>query len=129
MYVQAGMVASQKQGFWDVWESMNINARKYLRRENDILNLVIYNELHGLKLKIFDKEKDYYGCKSLGREPQFYIENNKLMCRKEQILAYHFARGGVFPKLNFDTMPLTDEVKKWLKGIAYYGQTIRYSKP
>jgi hypothetical protein len=124
MYLQAGIVASTKKKFWDTWEKANKKAMKYLRKENDILNLVIYNQMPKVKLKIFDKEKNYYGCKSLGREPEFYIEDAKLMCRGEQILAYHFARGNVMPKLNFDTMPLKDEVKTWLKNIGYYGQSV-----
>ena len=103
---------------------MNRDARKYKRRENDVMNLVIYNAMPQLKLKIVDRDKDYYGCKSLARENEFYIENDKLMCRGEQVIAYHYARGGVFPKLDFDAMPLKDEVKKWLKHIGNYGQTL-----
>lgn len=125
MYLQAGMVASTSDGFWHEWREANKNAYKYLRKENDIVNLVVYNQMPGLKLKIVDKEKNYYGCKSLGREPEFYIEDDKLMCRGEQVLAYHFARGGVFPKLNFDTMPLIDDVKDWLKKISIYGQSYK----
>jgi hypothetical protein len=124
MYVQGGMIASTSHEFWKVWREENREHTKYLRRENDVMNLVIYNKLPKLKLKIFDEKKDYYGCKSLGREPNFYIENDKLMCKGEQVLAYHFARGGVFPKLDFDTMPLIDEVKIWLKNLSY-GQSIK----
>lgn len=124
MYLQAGMVASTNKKFWSVWEVENLDAMKYLRKENDVLNLVAYNHLPELKLKIFDEKKDYYGCKSLGREPEFYIENDKLMCREEQILAYHFARGGVFPKLHFNSMPLKDEVKAWLNNLSF-GQSIK----
>lgn len=123
MYLQAGLVASTNKKFWNRWAEMNIDAMKYLRKENDIVNLLVYNEMPELKLKILDKEKDYYGCKSLGREPQFYIEDDKLMCRGERILAYHFARGSVFPKLNFATMPLKDEVRAWMQNIAYEGQS------
>jgi len=125
MYLQAGIVASTSVKFWDTWEEANQNAMRYLRKENDILNLVVYNQMPQLKLKIFDKEKDYYGCKSLGREPEFRIEDNRLMCRGEQIFAYHFARGNVFPKLHFDTMPLVDEVKHWLKDMSGYGQSVK----
>lgn len=124
MYLQAGIVASTNKKFWDVWEEENKRAMDYPRKENDILNLVAYNIMPELKVKVFDKEKDYYGCKSLGRELQFYIDNNKLMCRKEQILAYHFARGNVFPKLDFNSMPLTEEVKQWLTNVSYYGQSV-----
>lgn len=124
MYLQAGMVASIRQDFWLRWQGMNKDAMKYLRKENDIVNLLVYNERPDLKLKIFDKKKDYYGCKSLGREPMFYIEDDKLMCMGEQILCYHFARGGVFPKLDFNNMPLKDEVKAWLHKLSY-GQTVK----
>ena len=123
MYLQAGMVASTSHTFWTKWREMNKEAMKYLRKENDIVNLLVYNEMPGLKLKIFDKEKNYYGCKSLGREPQFYVENGKTMCRKEEVIAYHFARGNHFPKLDIPKMPLTDEVKEHWSNIAFYGQT------
>lgn len=123
MYLQAGMVASTRADFWLKWQEMNIDAMRYLRKENDIVNLLIYNEMPELKLKIFDKEKDYYGCKALGREPEFYVENDKLMCRGEQVRAYHFARGNQFPKLDFENMPLTDEVRVWLHKLGY-GQSV-----
>lgn len=131
MYLQAGMVASTSKAFWLRWQGMNRKAMDYLRKENDIVNLLIYNEMPELKLKIFDKAKDYYGCKSLGREPTFYIENDKLMCpdpvtkKGEQVLAYHFARGGQFPKLDFTNMPLTDEVKEWFMKVGFEGQTVK----
>lgn len=121
MYLQAGIVASTSKAFWMAWQSANASAMDYLRKENDTLNLLVYNEMPELKLRILDKEKDYYGCKSLGREPKFYIEDDKLMCDKEQIFAYHFARGNQFPKLIFNTMPLTDEVKFWMDKVAFSG--------
>ena len=126
MYLQAGMVASTSKKFWDLWEEENKLAHLFIRKENDTLNLVMYNNEEGkkLKLKIFDKKKDYYGCKSLGRELEFYIQDDKLMCRKEEVKAYHFAKGNVMPKLDFDSMDLTWEVKKWLKDLAY-GQSYK----
>jgi hypothetical protein len=125
MYVQGGLIASTKKEFWLKWQEMNKNAKNYPRRENDILNLLVYNEMpEELTLKIVDKDKNYYGCKSLNREREFYLENDKLMCRGEQVLAYHNAKGGVSPKLDFDNMPFTSEVKSWLKQIGSYGQTI-----
>lgn len=124
MYLQAGLVASTSKEFWDTWEEANKDAMSYIRKENDILNLVVYNQMPDLKLKIFDKGKDYYGCKSLGRELMFAIENGKCMCKGEEVVAYHFARGGVFPKLDIASMPLRDEVKEHWKQIAYYGQTV-----
>jgi len=125
MYLQGGLVASTNKKFWDTWEDANREAMNYIRKENDVMNLVIYNHMPELSLRIFDKDKDYYGCKSLGREPQFYIEDDKLMCRNEQVIAYHFARGNVFPKLDFDQMPLKDDVREWMRKIAYYGQTVK----
>lgn len=126
MYVQAGMVASTSHEFWAKWREMNKEAMEYLRKENDIVNLLVYNEMPQLKLKIFDFKKNYYGCKSLGREPEFRInEEGKTICRGEQVIAYHFARGGQFPKLDVPNMPLVDEVKEnWFK-IAHYGKTIK----
>lgn len=124
MYLQAGMVASTSKEFWKTWREANKDAMKYLRKENDIVNLVIYNQMK-LKLKIFDKKKDYYGCKSLGREPEFTIKNDKTYCRGEQVKAYHFARGNQFPKLDIYNMPLTDDVKNNWTQIATYGQTVK----
>jgi hypothetical protein len=122
MYLQGGMVASTSHDFWKKWREANKDAMDYLRKENDVMNLVIYN--NKFKLKILDKEKDYYGCKSLGREAEFYIEDGKTMCRKEQVIAYHFARGNVFPKLDIANMALTDEVKEeWFKN--HYGQSVK----
>lgn len=125
MYLQAGIVASTNKKFWDRWEEANHDAMKYIRKENDILNLVVYNMMPELKLKIFDEKHEYYGCKSLGRELEFYVDDNKLMCRGEQIRAYHFARGNVFPKLNFSQMPLKDEVKKYMQHIAMFGKSVK----
>lgn len=127
MYLQAGMVASTNKEFWMKWQEKNKIAMQYPRKENDTVNLLIYNDMPELKLKILDKEKDYYGCKALGREPLFYIEDDKLMCKQEQVLAYHFARGGVFPKLDFKNMPLIPEVKDWLYALNY-GQTVKITK-
>lgn len=121
MYIQAGMVASTSKDFWLAWQRINERAMDYLRKENDTLNLLVYNEMPELKLRILDEDKDYYGCKSLGREPKFYIDDDKLMCMKEQVFAYHFARGNQFPKLDFDNMPLRDDVREWLKKTAFEG--------
>jgi len=131
MYLQAGMVASTSKDFWKAWQKINRTVMKYLRKENDTVNLLIYNdkEISKLKLKILDKKKDYYGCKSLGREPEFAINSKgETICRGEKVEAYHFARGNVFPKLDIPNMPLTDEVKKrWLE-IATYGQSVKITK-
>jgi len=130
MYIQAGMVASTSRLFWKKWKEINKTAMRYIRKENDTLNLLAYNdkEISKLKLKILDKDKDYYGCKSLGREGEMYIKNDQLMLRNEVVRAYHHARGGVFPKLDFDNMPFTEEVKRWLNFISNYGVSVVYGK-
>lgn len=127
MYLQAGMVASTNKEFWRRWRTLNKKADKYIRKENDVVNLLIYNNMPELKLKILDKDNGYYGCKSLGREPEFRInEKGETICRGEKVTAYHFARGGHFPKLDIPNMPLVDEVKARWSEIAYYGQTVKY---
>lgn len=128
MYLQAGMVASTSKEFWLNWQKINRDAMKYLRKENDTVNLLIYNQMSELKLKILDKEKNYYGCKSLGREPQFTIKDGKTYCRGEQVIAYHYARGGQFPKLDIQNMPLFGEVKQRWEEIAYEGQSFKMTK-
>lgn len=126
MYVQAGLVGSTSKDFWKVWREDNRGAMKYLRKENDILNLVWYNHprIKKLKRKIVDRKKDYYGCKSLGQEPLFRIANGKTLLKGEHVKAYHFARGNTFPKLDIDEMPLLDDVKQNWKDIAYFGQSV-----
>jgi hypothetical protein len=126
MYIQAGMVASTNKLFWKKWREINKTAMQYVRKENDTLNLLWYNdsEINKLRRKILDKDKNYYGCKSLGREPEFYIKDDTLMCHKEIVKAYHHARGGVFPKLDFNNMPFTQEVKEWLMKVGWYGQSV-----
>ena len=120
MYVQAGLVASRNKSFWDVWEEANKGAMKYHFKEQDVLNLLWYNdpEISKMKRKIFDIDKNYYGTKSLGREKEFYVEGDKLMCRDEQVLCYHNARGHYMPKLQFDKLGFTPEVIEYLNSIA-----------
>ena len=126
MYVQSGMVASRNKRLWDIWEEANIKNMKdfyvkYQFRDQDILNLVWYNdpEVSKMKRKVFDKDKDCYGAKFLGREKEFYIEGDKLMCRGERVLCYHHARGPcINDKLQFDKMEFTPGVIKYLNNIA-----------
>jgi len=120
MYVQAGMVASRNRLFWDIWEEANKDTEKYIYREQDILNLVWYNdpEVSKMRRKIFDKDKNYYGVKSLGREKEFYLEGEKLMCRGEQVFCYHNARGHYIPKLQFEQLGFNPEVIEFLKYVS-----------
>jgi len=129
MYLQGGMVASTQSKFWDIWEVANKRAMIYKCKENDIMNLVIYNDpiIKEMKLKIFDKNKDYYGCKSLGREGEFYIKDNKVMCRKEQVYLYHVAKGGI-QKPRPEQLGFSSEVIDYMNAASYYGKSVRYSQ-
>lgn len=126
MFLQGGLVASTNKKFWDIWEDRNKYAMNYKCKENDIMNLVIYNLCKDMKLKIFDKDKDYYGCKSLGRESEFYLKNDKVMLRKEQVYAYHIARGGMY-KPSFEQLGFPTDVINWFNGLGRYGKSVRYS--
>lgn len=126
MFLQGGLVASTNKKFWDIWEEHNKDAMKYKCKENDIMNLVIYNECKDMKLKILDKDKDYYGCKSLNRESEFYLKDDKVMCRKEQVFLYHHAKGGRLPKLVFENMGFSQEVTDWMNALGSYGKSVRY---
>jgi len=125
MYLQGGLVASTNKKFWDIWEEKNKNAMKYKCKENDIMNLVIYGPCKDMKLKVFDKKKDYYGCKSLNRENEFYLKDGKVMCRKEQVFAYHVAKGG-FNKPRPYQLGFSQEVVDYMNAITNYGKSVRY---
>lgn len=125
MFLQGGLVASTRRDFWDEWEIKNKDAMKYKCKENDIMNLVIYNNPIKYKLKIFDKDKDYYGCKSLGREGEFYLKDNKVMCRKEQVYLYHVAKGGM-QKPRPDQLGFSTEVASYMNAVSNYGKSVIY---
>lgn len=134
MYLQAGLVGSRDKKFWDIWEEANKDAMTHVRQENDILNLVWYGDdyVKTLKRKIYDaKIKDFYGCKSLGREPEFYVKDDKCWCGDGQVIAYHQARGGVFPKLDFITskhLGFTYQVAQWWEKLSMSGVTVKYGE-
>jgi hypothetical protein len=128
-YVQGGMVAATNKRFWDIWEEANKGAMKYRGRENDIMNLVWYNdpEVNEMNKVIFDKDNNmYYGCKSLNREKEFYMEDNKVMCRGGQVKLYHHAKGGHLPKLVFEEMGFPPEVVKFMNKVSNMGITKTY---
>ena len=129
MYLQGGLVASTKQSFWDIWEMENKKAMSYKCKENDIMNLVIYNEpiIKLMKLKVLDKDYGYYGCKSLGREGEFYMKDNKVMCRREQVYLYHVARGGI-QKPRPNELGFSSEVVDYMNEVSSYGKTVIYGK-
>ncbi len=126
MYVQAGLVGSRNPRFWEIWEEKNKDAMQYKCQENDVLNLVWYNDPEVSKMArvIYDEKQDYYGCKSLGLEPEFEVYSDKLWVRGEQVLAYHHAKGAIFPKLSFEHMDFQANVARWLRQLASYGQTV-----
>jgi hypothetical protein len=132
MYLQAGLVGSRDKKFWDIWEEANKDAMKYTWQENDILNKVWYNDTYVKKLnrKIYDKDiPDFYGCKSLGQEPNFYLKDNKVMCGKGEVKAYHQARGAMFPKLDFFVKELgfTWEVANYWEKLSMDGISVKYT--
>ena len=131
MYVQAGLIGSRDKRFWDEWEKANKEAMNYVRQENDILNLVWYNNeyVNKLKRKIFDKKtKDFYGCKSLGREMEFYVKDDKVMCGDGQVVVYHQARGAKFPKLDFtvSSLDISTDVSNYWEVLSMSGLTVKY---
>ena len=130
MFLNAGLVASRSPSFWNIWEGYNKDADHFVAKENTVLCLLWYQhpEIIAMKRKIFDKEKDYYGCKSLNREHEFYMEKEKVMCRGEQVFIYHVAKGaGLMPKFrNFQEMGFPHEVAEFMKFIAYEGTTVKY---
>jgi hypothetical protein len=129
MFLQGGMVASTKKEFWEIWEKENKKAMDYKCKENDIMNLVIYNNpiVKKMKLKIFDKDKDYYGCKSLGREEEFYMKNGRVYCRREQVYLYHVARGGI-QKPRPKQLGFSSEVVDYMNAVSNYGKTVIYGQ-
>lgn len=103
-YLQAGVVASPKKEFWDLYYYMSLNHWSHLlQRENDVLNLMAY--LLPFKTRVLDGDtrydspnfKNYYGCASLGAESNFVVEGNKVMLDGRQVKLYHYARGSVKP--------------------------------
>jgi hypothetical protein len=127
MFIQAGLVASTNKRFWDIWEEANVDAMKYQAQENTVLNLLWYNhpELQKMNKVILDKDKDYYGCKSLNREKEFYVKDNKIWCRDEQVFIYHWAKGGsALPKMRFEQLRCEQEVVEHLYKIGYEGVSI-----
>lgn len=129
MFVQAGLVGSTSKEFWDIWEEENKKAMNYKCKENDILSLIWYNhpKVKEMKRLIWDKDKNYLGCKSLGQERDMYMENGVLKLNGEEVKAYHHAKGATFPKLDFDNMDFKLEVKEYLNWVSMYGKSMRLS--
>jgi len=130
MYLQAGLVASRIPEFWDIWMARSLRDNwKYMCAENDTLNLVVY-EHPEWKLKIFDKDTEYYGCKSLGRETEFKMNGDKVMCRGEQVKCYHAAKGPAnMPKLTPEKMKsygFSDQVIGFATFVGNYGKSVCY---
>lgn len=128
MFLQAGLVASRKMEFWDYWVDWNKEAHKYLCAENDTLNLMAYSDdrVKDWKLNIFDQDKDYYGCKSLGREKECVLDDG-VKLRGEKVVVYHNAKGRSFPKLDYPSLGFTPEVCGYLDYVSNYGVTAHYA--
>ena len=129
MYLQAGFIACRTPEFWDSWMQLSLKDNWRMKcAENDTMNLVIYNQYvpAGYKLKVFD-EKGYMGCKVLGRESECIIEDEKVMCRGEQVKVYHSAKGpGNMPKLTPEKLKeygFKDEVIGFIHAAGTFGTT------
>lgn len=130
MYLQGGLVASRSMRFWEIYDK---NSRDHWRdwrsHENNTLNMIWYNdpEVMAMNRLVFDRDRDYYGCKSLNREGEFYLQDGLLWCRGERVMCYHHAKGGAaLPKLVFDTMPFSPPVREWLKTISSGDETGKF---
>lgn len=121
-YLQGGLIASRSRRFWEIFDKESRDHwREHGSHENNTLNMIWYHnpEVVAMRRLVFDRDRDYYGCKSLNREPEFYIRNDELWCRGERVFAYHHAKGPpAMPKLQFDRMPFSPEVRSWLKSIS-----------
>lgn len=133
MYLQAGLVASRRPEFWDIWMARSLRDNWRCKcAENDTLNLVVYNQLipQGWKLKVFDQDKGYMGCKVLGRESECVLDGDKVMCRGEQVKIYHAAKGpGNLPKLSPEKLRgygFKDEVVNFIQQVGNKGTTEIY---
>ena len=129
-YLQAGLVASRIPEFWDIWLARSLKDNWQCRcAENDTLNMVVY-ENPQWKLKVFDKDKDYYGCKSLGREKEMIMNNNKVILRGEQVVAYHYAKGpNNMPKASQEKLVsygFNKDVINYINLVGNYGVSIKY---
>lgn len=128
-YLQAGLIASRVPEFWDIWMKRSLQDAWQCRcAENDTMNLVIYE--NNWKLKVFDQDKDYYGCKSLGRESEFTLEGNKVMCRGEQVRCYHAAKGpGNMPKTSYEKLRqygFPEDVAQFATFVGKFGKSVTY---
>lgn len=130
MYLQAGLVASRVPEFWDIWMERSLRDAWMCKcAENDTLNFTVY-ENPQWKLKVFDKEKDYYGCKSLGREKEFVLDGTKVMCRGEEVKCYHAAKGpGNMPKISYEKLRgygFSEEVANFATFVGNFGKSVIY---
>lgn len=134
-YLQAGMVASRRPEFWDIWLARSLKDNwQYKCAENDTLNLVVYEQLipAGWKLKVFDKDKDYYGCKLLGLENKCEFIQGKIMCNGQQVKAYHAAKGPQnLPKLSPEKLEeygFKHDVVGFIRMCQEYGTSVIYDE-
>jgi hypothetical protein len=100
-YLSAGVVASPKKEFWDLYESVSLKySMDLLLRENDVLNLLAH--LLPFKVKVLDGDycydspdfKCFYGSAIFGQELQCIVQDNKIVLHGKQMKLYHFAKGG-----------------------------------
>jgi hypothetical protein len=133
MYLQAGFIGSRRPEFWNIWMAVSLRDNwQYRCAENDTLNLVVYNQLipAGWKLRVMDKNKNYWGCKILGRESECKIKAGGVYCRGEQVKIYHAAKGPAnLPKLSPDKLQgygFKQDVIDYINYVGRYGTSELY---
>lgn len=124
-FLNAGLVASTKLGFWTEWDYLNsVHAKYYGTGEQVILNDIAYSGRY--KLKVLDPidSNVYYGTSQLSGILSHWdswknvkLVDNKLMLNNKQIKVLHHAGGSKFPKLQFQEL-FTKEVADWLTTIT-----------
>lgn len=125
LFLNAGLVASSKLGFWTEWDFLNnVYAQFYGTGEQVVLNDVAYSGEY--KLRILDpiEASVYYGVSSLSGTKTHWdswqeveLIDNKLMLNNKQIKVLHHAGGHKIPKLQFEEL-FKPEVAAWLNKIT-----------
>lgn len=101
-YFQGGLIASTSKEFWDAYDYAAVkHSSKFIHSENDVLNVLL--TMNDYKVKYLDGDgffgspnfHSYYGCASLGKEKDMYVENGEIKLGGKPVKAYHFSWGGV----------------------------------
>lgn len=99
-YIQGGLIASTNTNFWDEYEDLSKKlSNRFSNYENDILNIIWYNNKYITKILDGDRDyrsdnfKCYYNCSSLGRISGCKVINDKIILDNKPMRCYHVAHG------------------------------------